>query len=100
MKKIKHVLLSMLVPLVIVGLVLVIAHIFCGVGLTSNDCFEQYIPFFSAYYDVLTEGDSIFYSLTGAMGYDFWSVFSYYLACPLNLVILLFGQCWNKRKML
>lgn len=92
MKKIKHVLLSMLVPLVIVGLVLVIAHIFCGVGLTSNDCFEQYIPFFSAYYDVLTEGDSIFYSLTGAMGYDFWSVFSYYLACPLNLLILLFGK--------
>lgn len=92
MKRIKHVLFSMLVPLVIVGLVLVISHIFCGVGLTANDCFEQYIPFFSSYYDVLTEGDSIFYSLTGAMGYDFWSVFSYYLACPLNFVILLFGK--------
>ncbi len=92
MKRIKHILLSMLVPLVIVGLVLVIAYFFCGVGLTSNDCFEQYIPFFGVYYDILTEGDSIFYSLTGAMGYDFWSVFCYYLACPLNVIVLLFGK--------
>ncbi|MGN0374491.1 MAG: YfhO family protein, partial [Butyrivibrio sp.] len=92
MKKISHILLSMLVPLLMVGLVSVIAYIFCGVGLTSNDCFEQYIPFFSVYYDILTEGDSIFYSLTGALGYDFWSVFSYYLVCPLNLIILLFGK--------
>lgn len=92
MKKIKHILLSMLVPLVIVGLVLVIAYIFCGVGITANDCFEQYIPFFGVYYDILTEGDSIFYSLTGAMGYDLWSVFCYYLACPLNVIVLLFGK--------
>lgn len=92
MNKIKHILLSMLVPLLMVGLVSVIAYIFCGAGLTSNDCFEQYIPFFSAYYDILTEGGSMFYSNTGALGYDFWSVFSYYLVCPLNLIILLFGK--------
>ena len=92
MTKIKHILFSMMVPLVMVGLVLIIAYVFCGVGITSNDCFEQYIPFFSTYYDILTEGKSIFYSQTGALGYDFWSVFSYYLVSPLNLVILLFGK--------
>lgn len=92
MTKVKHILFSMLVPLIMVGLVLIIAYVFCGVGITSNDCFEQYIPFFSAYYDILTEGKSIFYSQTGALGYDFWSVFSYYLVCPLNLIILLFGK--------
>lgn len=92
MKKGKYILFSMLVPLVIVGLVCVIALLVSGVGIASNDCFEQYVPFFGAYYDVLTEGKSIFYSSTGALGYDFWAVFAYYLVSPLNLIIVFFDK--------
>ena len=92
MKKTRHIWISILVPLVMVGLVSLIAYLLCGVVLTSNDCYEQYIPFFGAYYDVLTEGKSIFHSLTGSMGYDFWAVFSYYLVSPLNLIIVFFDK--------
>ena len=92
MNKSKHILFSMLVPLIMVGLVCVIAYFACGVGITSNDCYDQYIPFFGAYYDVLTEGKSIFYSFTGSLGYDFWGVFAYYLASPLNLIVVFFDK--------
>ena len=92
MKHCRHIIYSILVPLLMVGLVSIIAYLACGVVFTSNDCYEQYLPFFGAYYDVITEGKSIFHSLTGSMGYDFYAVFSYYLVSPLNLVILLFDK--------
>ena len=92
MKRCKHIIYSILVPLVMVGLVSLIAYLACGAVFTSNDCYEQYLPFFGAYHDVLTEGKSIFYSLSGSMGFDFWVVFVYYLASPLNLVIALFDK--------
>lgn len=92
MKKGKFILFSMLVPLVIVGLVCVIALLVGGVGIASNDCYEQYVPFFGAYYDILTEGKSMFFSSTGALGYDFWAVFAYYLVSPLNLIIVFFDK--------
>ncbi len=88
----KHVILSILVPLAIVGLISVIAFIFCDAGLASNDCYEQYVPFFTAYYNIITGKQSMFYSLSGSMGYDFWAVFSYYLVSPLNFIILIFGK--------
>lgn len=92
MKRCSHILYSILVPLVMVGLVSIIAYFAGGVTFTSNDCYEQYLPFFGAYHDVLTEGKSIFYSLSGAMGYDFFAMFAYYLASPLNLIVLLFPK--------
>lgn len=92
MKSVKYVIISTLVPFAIVGLISLIAFMFCDVGLVANDCYEQYVPFLNAYYDVITDGKSIFYSLTGSMGYDFWAVFSYYLVSPLNFIILLFGK--------
>lgn len=90
--KVKTVLLSFLIPLAIVGTIMAVAFVVCGVGICSNDCFEQYIPFFYSYYDILKCGKSFFYSLNGSMGYDFYAVFSYYLVSPLNFVMLLFPK--------
>ena len=92
MSKIKHVVISTLVPLGIMGLISLIAYLVCGAGLTASDCYEQYIPFMNAYYDIITGHKSMFYSLSGSMGYDFWAVFAYYLVSPLNFIILLFGK--------
>lgn len=94
MNRTRTIILSTIVPLSIMGLILLIAGIVCGVGYSSNDCFEQYIPFFNAYYDILKSGKSMFYSLTGSMGYDFFAVFSYYLVSPLNFIMLLFPKEW------
>ena len=92
MKKFKHVYISTLVPLGIMGLIYLIAYLTCGTGLVTNDCYEQYVPFFNAYYDIIHDKGSMFYSLTGSMGYDFWTVFSYYLVSPLNLIMLPFDK--------
>ncbi len=92
MKKFKHICISTLVPLGIMGLIYLIAYLTCGAGLVTNDCYEQYVPFFNAYYDIIHNKGSMFYSLTGSMGYDFWAVFSYYLVSPLNLIMLLFDK--------
>lgn len=91
-KKYLHVGLSILIPLFIAGFIMLIAFIIGGLTLCGNDCFEQYIPFFYEYYDKLTEGKSIFYSYAGSMGFDFYQVFSYYLASPLNFLMLLFDK--------
>lgn len=92
LKRNRHVLISMSVTLGIVGITALIAYILCGTGFVSNDCYEQYLPFMYAYYDVIAEGKSIFYSMSGSMGFDFWAVFSYYLVTPLNFIIFLFGK--------
>ncbi len=92
MKKYLHVFISFLVPFTVAGILALVAFIACRVGYIANDCFEQYIPFFNAYYDVLTQGKSMFYSFAGSMGFDFYAVFSYYLVSPLNLLILPFGK--------
>ncbi len=88
----RHIYISIIVPFTIVGFIALFSWVFMGVGLVSNDCYEQYVPFFTAYYDIITQGKSFFYSLTGSMGYDFYAVFSYYLVSPFNLIILFFGK--------
>ncbi len=43
MKNIKHIIISTLVPLAIVGLISLIAFIFCDVGLVANDCYDMFL---------------------------------------------------------
>ena len=61
-----------------------------GHSLIIIDGLHQYMPFFSDYQDKLREGSSLFYSFQEGMGTNFLSLWSYYLASPLNLLILLF----------
>lgn len=63
-----------------------------GYSLIIVDGLHQYMPFFSDYYDKLTTGGSLFYSFQEGLGTNFLSLWSYYLASPLNLLILLFPK--------
>ena len=53
------------------------------------DSLHQYLPFFTDFHQKLRSGDSLFYSFSGGLGYDFWSTVAYYLASPLNMLIVL-----------
>lgn len=95
-KKIKQrvfVVTALLAAFVIPLLVVVIGFAQTGVypfgtrSYLSIDGMHQYLPFFTELYHKLHEGESLFYSWNGGLGYDFWSVFSYYLASPLNFLI-------------
>ena len=63
-----------------------------GYSLIMVDGLHQYMPFFSDYYEKLKTGSSLFYSFQEGMGTNFLSLWSYYLASPLNLLILLFPK--------
>ncbi len=54
------------------------------------DGWHQYYPFFAELHRKLREGESLLYCWRIGMGIDFISLISYYLASPLNLLIVLF----------
>lgn len=53
------------------------------------DMYHQYCPFFTELMDKMKTGGSIFYSWNIGLGADFVSLFAYYLASPLNMLLLL-----------
>lgn len=61
-------------------------------SLTIVDSLHQYLPFFSDYRDKILNEGSLFYTWNIAMGSNFVSLFSYYLASPLNFLLLLFSK--------
>lgn len=63
-----------------------------GYSLIMVDGLHQYMPFFSDYYEKLKTGSSLFYSFQEGMGTNFLSLWTYYLASPMNLLILLFPK--------
>ena len=75
---------AFLISFAIEAVLLCVGYALFRYGLSSCDCFAQYMPFFTEFYDKVTSGQSLFFSWSGAMGYDFWSVCSYYMAIPLN----------------
>lgn len=58
----------------------------------TEDLKYQYIVFFTWFRRVLTGEADIFYSFAQGMGSNTWGLYSYYLASPFNLIILLFDE--------
>lgn len=91
MKKKIPLLFAFLMPLFI-ALVICIDH---GVFPFGNQCilhvdmYHQYCPFFTELADKLKEGKSLLYSWNIGLGVDFISLYAYYLASPLNWLLIL-----------
>ena len=54
-----------------------------------TDMYHQYAPFFSEFQHKLTEGGSLLYSWDIGMGVNFAALYAYYLASPLNWLLIL-----------
>lgn len=54
------------------------------------DLFHQYAPFLSDFRQKLLTGDSWFFSWSGGLGVNFYALYAYYLASPLNFLALIF----------
>lgn len=54
------------------------------------DLYHQYAPFLAELRDRYRTLSSLFYTWSGGLGVNFWSLFAYYLASPLNLLTVLF----------
>ena len=53
------------------------------------DSLHQYLPFYTDLHRKLVNSESLLYSFAGGLGYNFWSTFAYYLASPINLLMVL-----------
>ena len=53
------------------------------------DMYHQYCPFFMEFHDKLTEGGSMLYTWNLGLGSDFLAHYAYYLASPLNWLLVL-----------
>ena len=65
---------------------------FGGNSITMVDSLHQYLPFFSDYYDKLTNEGSLFYTWDVGLGSNMLSIIAYYISCPLNFIIILFDK--------
>lgn len=53
------------------------------------DMYHQYCPFFTEFMGKLKQGGSLMYSWKLGLGSDFVSLYAYYLASPLNFLLIL-----------
>ena len=60
-------------------------------SLACMDAHWQYLDFFAYLKDVIQGKNSVFYSLTNTLGGAGLGVYSYYLASPLNLLVVFFA---------
>lgn len=58
------------------------------------DMYHQYCPFFMEFREKLTEGGSLFYSWNLGLGSDFLAHYAYYLASPLNWLLILWPKAY------
>lgn len=58
--------------------------------LLAYDLYHQYAPFLLELKRKILSGDSLFFSWAGGLGVNFYGLFTYYLASPLNLLTILF----------
>ena len=63
-------------------------------NILTIDLYHQYAPFVVELREKLTSFSSLFYTWNGGLGTNFWSLFAYYLASPLNILIVLFPPAY------
>ncbi|MBR3770332.1 MAG: YfhO family protein [Lachnospiraceae bacterium] len=83
--------MAFFIPLFI-GIVVCIDHGVYPFGdrsILKVDMYHQYAPFFSELREKLQGGESLMYSFDIGLGADFISLYAYYLASPLNWLLLL-----------
>ena len=89
-------LLAFLVPFFILLICCMLYEVepFGDHSLVIIDGLHQYMPFFSAYQEKLQHQSSLFYSWNAGLGVNFMALWAYYLASPLNLIIVFFPQIY------
>ena len=65
---------------------------FGGKDVMTSGGMSEHLTYYYELYDRVHEGKSLVYSMTTGTGYDFTTIFTYYLSDPLNLLILIFPR--------
>lgn len=87
-------LLSFLLPIIILLIVCAINNLF-PLGQNYLNIYDgnlQHTGFIEYFKNILLGNESLLYSFKGGLGYDFYSVFIYYLSDPLNIISVFFDR--------
>ncbi len=92
-KNVLFYLLAFLIPFLIVNIVFMRLGVsyFGDKNILISDMEAQYISLFNYFKNIFNGTESIFYSFNSGLGNAMMSTFAYYLASPLNLILLLFN---------
>ncbi|PZL77512.1 copper ABC transporter permease [Enterococcus plantarum] len=87
-------LLSIILPIIILGIVYYRQGIYLGseTTLLASDAYAQLANFYAAYRDALIGKESFFYSWSGALGGNFWSLSAYYLNSLFTFIVIFFSK--------
>ena len=93
-KKIINYFIAFLIPCVLMLLLYALVGIypFGNKTILTVDMQDQYVEFFSAFKDILQNGNNIFYSFSKTLGGNMFGLVCYYLLSPLNLIIMFFDK--------
>ena len=58
------------------------------------DLYNQYMPFFTEFHRKLREGESLFFSWRAGLGANFLALYAYYLASPVNFLLVFCPEEW------
>ncbi|NLW54149.1 MAG: YfhO family protein [Clostridiaceae bacterium] len=86
--------LAFLIPLLILALAYATRTIFPfgDRQILTVDLFHQYAPFMATLRRTILSGESLFFTFSGGLGMNFYSLIAYYLASPLNILLLIFPE--------
>lgn len=87
-------LLALLLPVMLFGAVMMLNRVtpFGNRTLLIWDANTQYIDFFAYFREAMLGKQNILYTLSKGIGGSLFGLFAYYLASPLNLLLLLFSD--------
>lgn len=93
MKNKKFYILSFTIPILFFSLVLISRDLLFGNhSLIISDMFYQYYRLLIQFKDILLGNNSLFYTYEMGFGQSFFSTYAYYIASPLNLLLLFFNN--------
>ena len=86
--------LAVILTLIFMIIVMIIMQVapFGDNSFSTIDSMHQYIPFFSDYQRKTRGFESIFYTWNVGMGQNYLSLLLYYMASPLNLIMIFFSR--------
>lgn len=81
----------LIITMYIVYLVMTKVVPFGDKTILKSDAYQQYVNFFCYFREVLLNGKSLFMSWNLGLGNGFLTTFAYYLASPINLLVVFFN---------
>jgi len=94
LRKTIYTLSAAFLPVIVLSFVLLICGIypFGHKSILTYDLRSQYVDFYAELRNILSGGGNLFYSFSRAFGGDFFTLFSYYLISPFNIILIFFNE--------